>query len=737
MERASRERAPCPYSSADRKRFAPIPRWMRPWVCFWTLVTGMLALVWFLLRTGTRPSRFAYPCQQAAVSTATLALGAPAAVALVASRRRLVAILRTAGGKVIAGGSIALGSAWLAVAAFEQDVKIAIMSPPPGYRPDVFLVNETRGVEPGRFGGVDDLISLMGTNGLKWHRSATTGAISGPDGLIDFDDVVIIKVNGQWSDRGGTNTDVLRGVIRQIVEHPDGFVGEVIVADNGQGSGSLDRASNNAEDITQSCNDVALDFAGEGWNVSTLLWDSLRNTSVGEYSAGSMASGYVVNPVLDPETGIRVSYAKFQSVSGTYISYKYGVWSPGSATYDADKLVVVNIPVFKTHVIYGVTASVKNHMGVVTRSLSTDSHYGVGRGGLGSVMAEVRMPDLTILDCIWILARPGTGPSASYASASRRDQLVASRDPVALDAWATKYIMMPQIIANGYSSDSYYATQDPDNPDSVFRNYLDLSMNELLLAGINATNDYESVTLHVRTGEPPVCIPSSAPMVELIGAETSTKNRFLSFFAGDAGLIQAVRVTFETLAVPFDIWDGAELWVGPPTEVSENGASVKPISGYANFSAAMLRCDPFYTDWTVLGIVHVFHEGIVPRGDYRIEVIDIGCADLTDPGAYSPPLRLTTSTWGDTLKDLTVTPPDPPDGGVTIQDVFGIITRLRSEADAIHKSRADLEPGCLDLTINISDAVSALGGFQGLPYAFEPSAPDPCDSLCVPPWIGN
>jgi hypothetical protein len=202
-----------------------------------------------------------------------------------------------------------------------------------------------------------------------------------------------------------------------------------------------------------------------------------------------------VNPVDDPESGIKVSYPKFQSAAGTYISYKDGIWSPTTETYDPDKLVVINIPVFKTHVIYGITASVKNHMGVVTKSLSTDSHARIKYGGLGSFMAEARMPDLTILDCIWILARPGEGPWSYYHTASRRDQLVASTDPVALDAWATKFIMVPQILENGFAS---YPDQDPDNPTGDFRSYLDNSMNELLLEGIDTTNDYNAVNLHVR-----------------------------------------------------------------------------------------------------------------------------------------------------------------------------------------------------------------------------------------------
>jgi len=348
---------------------------------------------------------------------------------------------------------------------------------------------------------VDDLVTLMGTSGVKWYRSPVEDLRSGPKGLIDPDDVVLIKINAQWAERGGTNTDVLRGLIRVIVDHPDGFIGEVIVADNGQNYGNLNRSLNNAEDTGQSVLDVVNDIRVGGWNVSAQLWDSYRASQVTEYAEGDLRSGYVVNNAADAETQIKVSYPKFMTAFGTYISYKHGIWSPQSGSYDPSKLVVINVPVLKTHSIYGITASVKNHMGVVTTGVNTDSHNGVARGGLGSVLAEVRVPDLTVLDCIWVLARPGLGPAASYSAATNRNQLLAAFDPVALDVWAAKHVLLPEIVGNGYTVEDYGLTQDPDNPDSVFRRYLDRSLAELLRAGIPAGNDPAAVRLHVWAGD--------------------------------------------------------------------------------------------------------------------------------------------------------------------------------------------------------------------------------------------
>ena len=80
--------------------------------------------------------------------------------------------------------------------------------------------------------------------------------------------MVLIKVNSQWDERGGTNTDLVKSIINAITKHPDGWKGEIIVADNGQAQfggagrgGSLDWGKNNAEDQTQSVQDVVYMFA--------------------------------------------------------------------------------------------------------------------------------------------------------------------------------------------------------------------------------------------------------------------------------------------------------------------------------------------------------------------------------------------------------------------------------------------------------------------------------------------
>ena len=223
------------------------------------------------------------------------------------------------------------------------------------------------------FPGLDDLIEMMGGQGLKFYQSSIPSLTAGPEGIIASDDVVVIKINYQWSERGGSNTDVLRGLIRRIVDHPDSFTGEVVVCENAQfnSTSNFDRPNNNAQDHSLSPHDVVVGFQAQGYKVSHYDWTLIRYTSVDEYDTLDMNDGYVV---YDYDTALhgRESYPKFRSDHGTYISLKYGTWYHG--VYDRDHLKFINLPVLKSHhSTYGVTAAVKHYMGVVTGYLSTSS----------------------------------------------------------------------------------------------------------------------------------------------------------------------------------------------------------------------------------------------------------------------------------------------------------------------------------------------------------------------------
>ena len=339
----------------------------------------------------------------------------------------------------------------------------------------------------------------MASNGLSLLKSAQAGQFSGPHGLIAANDLVLIKVNSQWPERGGTNTDLVRALIQTIIGHPDGFSGEIVVVDNGQGRGQFTWPNANAEDTTQ-CIQKVVDSFNTG-EVSTFLWDNIRANRVQEYDHGSDHDGYFLEGTPEPTTKMKFNYPKFKTPSGTYVSLKCGIWSPKSSTYSHRKLKVINFPVLKSHGGAGVTGCIKHYMGVISQSM-IDNHPFIWNGGLAAEMAQVRFPTLTILDAIYVNPNPkGTsnqGPSTPYSSAVKTNQIVAGLDPVAIDYWSSKNILLPAAQSLGYGSSSC-SSLDPDSPGQIFHNYLTQSAMMISAAGIQATMDPSRIKLYSKS----------------------------------------------------------------------------------------------------------------------------------------------------------------------------------------------------------------------------------------------
>lgn len=293
-----------------------------------------------------------------------------------------------------------------------------------------------------RHAGVDALLELMGEQGLKLHRSSRVGATSGRSGLIAADDVVLVKVNAQWKYRGCTNSDVVRGLIQRILEHPDGFAGEVVIVENGQGRGSLgcDTSSSYGGDtsVRANANDERHSFlylANEvfrGQRVSAFLLDPIRSTFIG-------IEEHVRNGYRRYED---VSYPCFITALGNRVELQEGIWN---GTRHEARLKLVNVPVLKHHDTGGseITGAVKHFYGLVSMSDGSSSvrHYsGLGET-CGKMIAAVRTPVLNVMDAIWVSHRALGGFPAS--ATARVNQLLASQDPVALDYWSAKDVLFP------------------------------------------------------------------------------------------------------------------------------------------------------------------------------------------------------------------------------------------------------------------------------------------------------
>jgi uncharacterized protein (DUF362 family) len=293
-----------------------------------------------------------------------------------------------------------------------------------------------------RHSGVDTLLKLMGQNGLKFYRTAVAGTENGTNGLIASDDVVLIKVNAQWKYRGCTNSDVVRGLVQRILEHPQGFTGEVVIVENGQGRGSLacDTSSSYGGNTevhanAQNENHSFLWLVNSLFNdprVSAFLLDPVRGNFIG-------AGEHAANGYRQYEN---VSYPCFTTAGGRRVELREGIWNGASF---GSNLKLINVPVLKHHDTGGseITGALKHMYGLVSMSdgQSGFRHYGGLGETCGKMMVSVHTPVLNIMDAIWVSQSALTGYPAS--ATHRADTIVAGQDPVALDYWAAKNILYP------------------------------------------------------------------------------------------------------------------------------------------------------------------------------------------------------------------------------------------------------------------------------------------------------
>jgi hypothetical protein len=454
-----------------------------------------------MFRTGSKPSRITYPCQRAAMGNISLSLGTLVPLSLTTP------FLTTKKNFFPKNGILILSILILGMLSGEVFLRTVTLNPSQEiqltFKPkaastlpasDIFVVNENSTPT------ISELIDLMSLRGLFFYKSDSIGENQGPEGLIARDDILLLKINSQWPERGGTNTDILQDLIQTIIDHPDGFLGEIVIADNGQGYGGMDHTENNAEIKSQSTQDV-VDMFSSVYNVSTYNWADIRSIRVNEYSEGDINDGYIVYESADPETGIYVSYPKFKTDYESYISFKHGLWN--GTSYEK-RLKVINLPVLKSHFIYGTTASLKNYMGVQSEILNgglANGHTSIATGGMGTLMVECGLPTLNIIDAVWVNANPYPdlycGPSTEYYMATRVNMLITGVDPVALDYWATKHVLIQTANSIGYD-DTH--TLDPENTQKsglaeAFGVWLELTKEELLRSNFNVTTDEDRMNI--------------------------------------------------------------------------------------------------------------------------------------------------------------------------------------------------------------------------------------------------
>jgi hypothetical protein len=493
---------------------------------------GIGSILWLLARSGTKPGRLRYPCQQAAAGTGSLWLSAFVFPGILRGLRacglklpqvRLSRLTR----------SLLATAALIAVALFLAGRLVHPRRTPPvpvqatlpvwvSGRPDpshIFVVDSIPVPDSNAtyHEGLDSLLSLLARNGVCLYRSGKHLPWCDTAGLIARNDVVLIKVNAEWPERGMPSTDLIKGLIGRIVAHPDTFTGEVQLVENGQWRHSWAYPLNNAERHSQTMQSVVDLFAGQGFHVGDYNWTAIgyggNNRWVSEFDQGDTMSGYV----REDSTGM--TYAKFVTSYGTSISTRLGVWN--GAEYEPGRLKFINLPVLKSHSIMGVSASVKHYIGFLSYAAigsGTMHQRAMAEGLLGIDFGKARFPDLSIIDATWVSAEITTGPNAPYDMCTRLNTLVASQDPIAADYYAGKYVLRPASWWSGHPGLHNYGRMDPDNlntenpgsgrpysdstpcngyPYNAFHQMLASSRDQMLRYGKQVTMDTSQMTVHL------------------------------------------------------------------------------------------------------------------------------------------------------------------------------------------------------------------------------------------------
>ncbi len=322
-----------------------------------------------------------------------------------------------------------------------------------------------------------------------------------PSGIVGSDNIVVIKGNFQWTSRNTTSTDRIKGVIWKIIQHPDGFTGEIIVCDNTQNF-AIDQEDNNSEDTEQSIVDVVNTFSSKGYPVSIRDWSNVYNVVAEEYSSGDDNEGFVY------ESESKISYPKFNSpFTNQKISLRYGIWDSNSSSYDPDRLCLIDFPVLKAHSWSGATIAIKNWVGVLTTAYANErygghsemhSNYIFGQYALVAKVMGVTFPNLTIVDAEWTSA----ASNSDLTDLVHTKMLLGSTDPCAVSWYAAKYILTP-IAVDPYNT-------DPDLQGSKYKNNLESWTNSLRDSGFACTKNSVEISVYDRN-----CISQSYSIFSL------------------------------------------------------------------------------------------------------------------------------------------------------------------------------------------------------------------------------
>lgn len=353
--------------------------------------------------------------------------------------------------------------------------------------------------------------------------------------IIGKNDIVIIKPNGQQIMHNMTNTNTIKAFIDKVL-NISGFNGEIIIAenhhfhpDNSRGWTTINKNGDyNLNELISYYHekDIANVTKYHWRDAGTVINSELNFNEHGRIVSGpDEGDGYVWSNEEYSYQGrkTKMTYPVFTSnFSGVTIDFKNGAWKNGK--YTGQSVKFINMSALRHHSNAGVTATIKNYLGVVDltcgfRGKEPQGYYnfhyiavdwpsvmilrkgmqsfitsnfakrqylikkianfvgpqnGAIGGAVGYFMKTIRKADLNIITAEY------SGHEGRRKSPGHTKTVLASTDPVALDYYASKYVLLPL----GGKKAVY---NDPDNHRGTFRKYLE----QCNAQGIGTLNEKE------------------------------------------------------------------------------------------------------------------------------------------------------------------------------------------------------------------------------------------------------
>ena len=124
-----------------------------------------------------------------------------------------------------------------------------------------------------------------------------------------------------------------------------------------------------------------------------------------------------------------------------------------------------------------------------------------------------------------------------------------------------------------------------------------------------------------------------------------------------------------------------------------------------------------YADYGSLGLIHLFHESLIPDATYTVEAVHAGC-DAAEDSSFSRALTVRTAIWGDVAGSFDSVNGRwrAPDGSVDVPtDMLAVIDKFINKFGAPSTARTDIAPALPDGRIDmIPDLVNVIDAFRRL-----------------------